>query len=179
MTMKSTGRIAGIILIAIAILICLGSGALFGVQLFSESAATIGGQTLGFILVFIFIVLPLAAVGAYLLWHGKQEEARMSRAQMERTILNMVLTQGKVRLSDIAIELNIPREQAEDLVRDLVGKDLFSGAVNWKDGILYSKEASELKADQRCPNCGAKLELAGKGLVVCPYCGTEIFLHKD
>ena len=179
MTMKSTGRIAGIILISLALLICLGAGALFGVQLFSESTATLGGQTLGFVLVFIFIVLPLAAVGAYLLWHGRQEEARMSRAQMERTILNMVLTQGKVRLSDIAIELNSPREQVEDLVRDLVGKDLFSGAINWQEGILYSQEASQLKAEQRCPNCGAKLELAGKGLVVCPYCGTEIFLHKN
>ncbi len=177
--MKSTGRIAGIILLVIALLICLAASAWLGVALFSESSATVGGQTLGFILVFVFIVLPLAAVGAYLIWHGKQEEARMSRAQMERTILNMVLTQGKVRISDIALELNIPRDQAEDLVRDLVGKDLFSGAVNWKDGILYSKEASELKADQTCPNCGAKLELAGKGLVVCPYCGTEIFLHKD
>ena len=177
--MKSTGRIVGIILIVIAILICLAASSWLGVALFSESTATVGGQTLGFILIFVFIVLPLAAVGGYMLWHGKQEEARMSQAQMERTILNMVLTQGKVRISDIALELNIPREQAEDLVRDLVGKNLFSGAVNWKDGILYSEEASQLKADQKCPNCGAKLELAGKGLVVCPYCGTEIFLHKD
>ncbi len=177
--MKSTGRIVGIILIVSAILICLAASAWLGMALFSESTATVGGQTLGFILIFIFIVLPLAAVGGYLIWHGRQEEARMSKAQMERTILNMVLTQGKVRISDIALELNIPREQAEDLVRDLVGKNLFSGAVNWKDGILYSEEASQLKADQKCPNCGAKLELAGKGLVVCPYCGTEIFLHKD
>ncbi len=177
--MKSTGRIIGIILVAIAILICLAAGALFGVQLFSEASASVGGQVLGFILVFIFIVLPLAAIGGYLLWHGKQEEARMSRAQMERTILNMVLTQGQVRLSDIAIELNIPRGQVEDMVRDLVGKDLFSGAVNWKNGVLFSKEASQLKTDQRCPNCGAKLELVGKGLVICPYCGTEVFLHKD
>jgi DNA-directed RNA polymerase subunit RPC12/RpoP len=60
-----------------------------------------------------------------------------------------------------------------------VGKDLFSGAVNWKNGVLFSKEASQLKTDQRCPNCGAKLELVGKGLVICPYCGTEVFLHKD
>ncbi len=177
--MKSTGRIAGIILLAIAILICLGSGAWFAVALATEPTATVGGQVLGFVLVFIFIILPLAAVGIYLLWHGKQEEARMSRAQQERTILNMVLTQGKVRLSDIALELNLPREQVEDLVRDLVGKNLFSGAVNWKDGILYSEEASQLKADQKCPNCGAPLELAGKGLIVCPYCGTEIFIHKD
>ncbi len=177
--MKSTGRIAGIILIAMAILICLGASAWLGVALFSESSATVGGQTLGFILVFIFIVLPLAAVVGYLLWHGKQEEARMSRAQMERTILNMVLTQGKVRISDVSLELNISREQTEDLIRDLVGKNLFSGAINWKDGILFSEEASQLKTEQRCPNCGAKLELAGKGLIVCPYCGSEVFLHKD
>jgi len=177
--MKSTGRIIGIILVSAALLICVAAGALFGTQLLSESAASVGGQVLGFILVLIFIVLPLAAIGGYLLWHGKQEEARMSRAQMERTILNMVLTQGKVRLSDIAIELNAPRPEVEDMVRDLVGKDLFSGAINWKDGILFSQEASQLKADQRCPNCGAKLELAGRGLVVCPYCGAEVFLHKD
>jgi len=177
--MKSTGRIAGITLVAIAILICLAAGALFGVQLFSESSATVGGQTLGFILVFIFIVLPLAAVGGYLLWRGRQEEARMSRAQQERTILNMVLAQGKVKLNDVAIELNMQRDMVEDLVRDLVGKNLFSGAINWKDGILYSEEASQLKATQTCPNCGGKLELAGKGLIVCPYCGAEIFIHKD
>ena len=177
--MKSTGRIAGIILVALAILICLGSGAWFVTALFSEAAATVGGQVLGFVLVFIFIVLPLAAVGAYLIWHGRQEEAQMSRAQQERTILNMVLTQGKVTLNDISLELNLPRDQVEDLVRDLVGKNLFSGAINWKDGILYSEEASQLKANQKCPNCGAKLELAGKGLIVCPYCGTEIFIHKD
>jgi len=177
--MKSTGRIAGIILTTLAVLICLGSGAWFTTALFSEATATLGGQVLGFVLVFIFIVLPLGAVGTYLIWHGRQEEARMSRAQQERAILNMVLTQGKVTLNDIALELNLPRNQVEDLVRDLVGKNLFSGAVNWKDGILYSEEASQLKADQKCPNCGAKLELAGKGLIVCPYCGTEIFIHKD
>ena len=27
-----------------------------------------------------------------------------------------------------------------------------------------------------CPNCGGKLELAGKGIVTCPYCGVQIFL---
>ena len=177
--MKSTGRIAGIILISLAILICLGSGALFGVQLFSEATASAGGQTLGFILVFVFIVLPLAGVGAYLLWHGRQEEARASRAQMERSILNTVLTQGKVTINDLSINLGAPREQVEFLVRDLVGKNLFSGAVNWKEGILYSEEASQLKASKRCPNCGGQLEFVGKGLIVCPYCGTEVFLHKD
>lgn len=177
--MKSTGHIAGLILIGAAIVILLAAGLLFGVQLFSESTATIGGQLLGFILVFLFVVLPLALIGGYLLWHGRQEESRISRSEQERTLLNMVLAQGKVRLNDVAIELNLPRDDVEDIVRDLVGKKLFSGAINWKDGILYSEEASQLKQDQRCPNCGGKLELAGKGMIVCPYCGAEVFLHKD
>ncbi len=27
-----------------------------------------------------------------------------------------------------------------------------------------------------CPNCGGQLELGGKGIIKCPYCGAEIFL---
>lgn len=30
--------------------------------------------------------------------------------------------------------------------------------------------------DGSCPNCGGVLEPAGKGLVRCRYCGTEIYL---
>jgi DNA-directed RNA polymerase subunit RPC12/RpoP len=26
-----------------------------------------------------------------------------------------------------------------------------------------------------CPKCAGKLEVAGKGLVKCPYCGSEVF----
>jgi DNA-directed RNA polymerase subunit RPC12/RpoP len=52
---------------------------------------------------------------------------------------------------------------------------LFSGYINWDDGVLYSKQASQLKTGT-CPNCGAKLELAGKGVVKCSACGSEVFL---
>lgn len=173
------GRISGIILIVVALLIALAAAILLGVQLKTEANATVGGQLLGFVLVFIFVVLPLAGVGGFLLWRGHGEEAKMAKARAERTILNMVLTQGKVRLDEISLELDKPRDEVEDLVRDLVGKQLFTGAINWKDGILFSKEASQLKADHKCPNCGGQLELAGKGMVVCPYCGSEVFLHLD
>ena len=37
------------------------------------------------------------------------------------------------------------------MVRDLVGKNLFSGAINWQDGVLYSKQASQMKADREVP----------------------------
>ncbi len=88
----------------------------------------------------------------------------------------MVLAQGKVSLSEVALELTMPRDKVEDMVRDLVGKNLFSGAINWNDGVLYSKQASQMKADHKCPNCGGQVELAGKGVIQCPYCSAEVFL---
>ncbi len=175
----NTGRLAGIILIAISILILVASVAVLGTQLFSEESATAGGQMLGLVLIFIFVVIPLGAVGIYLLVRGQAEEKKMNKARQERKLLNMVLTQGKVSFAEAALELGLTRDQVEDLVRDLVGKQLFTGAVNWNDGVLYSKEASQLKADHLCPNCGGELTLAGKGVIECPYCGSEVFLHLD
>ncbi len=171
------GRISGFILLIAAILICSATAVLLGVQLNTESTATIGGQLLGFILIFIFVVIPLAGVGGFLLWRGRGEEAKMAKARAQRTILNMVLAQGKVRLDEVALELNKSREEVEDLVRDLIGKQLFTGAINWQDGLLYSVENSQLRNNPICPNCGGELELAGKGMIICPWCGAEVFLH--
>ena len=33
-----------------------------------------------------------------------------------------------------------------------------------------------MKADHKCPNCAGELELAGKGVIQCPFCGAEVFL---
>jgi len=90
----------------------------------------------------------------------------------------MVLTQGKVTIGELVAELEAPRESVEDMIRSVVGKQLFSGAINWEKGILYSVESQELTGDRKCPNCGGELTFAGKGLVVCPYCGSEVFLTK-
>lgn len=79
-------------------------------------------------------------------------------------------------MSSAAIELNITRDQTKAIIYDLIGKQLFSGYVDWDAGMLYSTDAAKLK-DGTCPKCGGKLELAGKGLVKCPYCGSEVFLN--
>ncbi len=74
--------------------------------------------------------------------------------------------------------MQLPREEIEQMVQDLVGKQLFSGAINWDKGILYSVESQKLTADHKCPNCGGDLVFAGKGLITCPYCGSQVFLTQ-
>jgi len=165
-------------MIAVGLVALLLVTLLLGAQVVTRET-TITGALLGIVIVFLVLTAPLVGVGVYLLSRGRAEEAQYARAKLERDVLNMVLTQGKVSFSEAAIDLNIDREQVESIVRSLVGKNLFSGAVNWKDGILYSEEATELVKTRRCPNCGGELEIAGKGLIKCPWCGAEVFIHRD
>ena len=170
--MPGHGRTIGIILIAIAVVVLLASV----VWLLAEPATGTGGQALGLLLVLLVFVLPLGGGGAYLVAKSRQESAEYTEVAKQKKILNMVLAQGKVTFSEVALELDVPIDQVEDLVRDLVGKNLFSGAINWEDGVLYSKQASQMKADRKCPNCSGELTLAGKGVIKCPFCGSEVFL---
>ena len=158
-------RIIGIVLIIVS----LGIDAWLGAGLASGSRGT--GVALGFVL----FSLPFLAVGIYLLLSSRGEVKAESKSDKERAILNAVMTRGKVGIPDLAIEGNLTRDQVRDYIYDLIGKDLFRGYVNWDKGELVSAEAAQIK-DGTCPNCGGHLELAGKGLVRCPFCGTETYL---
>jgi hypothetical protein len=58
----------------------------------------------------------------------------------------------------------------------LVGLGVFTGYINWDDGVLFSAQASQLRDLTQCKKCGGAVKLVGKGVVKCPYCGTEYFL---
>lgn len=172
--MTGSGKTIGIIMIVAGIAIGLVAALFFGSG-FTSGRATTSAMILGFGLVFVVVVLPLVGVGGFILIKGRQEAAAFAEVEKEKRVLNMVLTQGQVRVAEVALELNATRDQVKGWVYDLVGKGLFTGYINWDEGILYSKQASELGTN-KCPNCGGELELAGKGVVGCPYCGTEVFL---
>jgi hypothetical protein len=146
-----------------------------GVAVWLASGLASGRSASGVALGFVLFSLPFLAVGLYLLLQSKGEIAQQSRADKERSILNAVTTRGRVGLADLAIENDASREEVRSYVYDLIGKDLFRGYVNWEKGELVSAEAAQIKEDS-CPSCGGKVELAGKGLVRCPYCGTETYL---
>lgn len=168
------GRSIGGILIGVsAILLIAFAGWLIAV--FSEGDITRGGLILGIFLA-LAVIAPIMGIGFYLIRKGASESTQYETVQKQKKLLNIVLTQGKVTIPALMVELELPRNEVEDLIRDLVGKKLFSGAVHWEKGILYSAESTSLLEDRTCPNCGGQLTFAGKGLVVCPYCGSEVFL---
>lgn len=174
--MIGSGRTIGLSLIAAGGTLLL----LFIVwMLTSLNAAemTSSGFTLGVVLA-AAIAAPIVGIGLYMFRKGTAESTQFADVQQQKKILNMVLAQGKVTIAELIIELQLPRDSIEDMIRDLVGKKLFSGAINWDKGVLYSKESQLLVKDQKCPNCGGELTFAGKGIIVCPYCGSEIFLTQ-
>ncbi len=174
--MAASGRVVGILL--------LGAGVVIGVLLVAwlglgiqEGTLEGSGAVLGLILGFGFVVLPLIGGGVYFLLRGRAEARELAEVQEQRRLLDIVSTRGQVPISDLVLELKSTREAVQNDLYQLVGRGLFSGYVDWRKGVLYSVEASQLQGRRNCPNCGGELELAGKGLVKCPYCGAEIFLQ--
>ncbi len=165
------GRVVGAIMAVVGLLLLLVGGAWLLL-----STTTPAAKVLGFFLLAV-IILPFLGVGIYLLFRGQAEVKDYAEVQKQRMVLNMVETRGKVRIADIALEINGTRDQVQKYIYDLVGKGLFTGYVNWNEGVLLAQQASELSERKTCPNCGGALELAGKGVVTCPYCGSEIFLR--
>jgi len=121
------------------------------------------------------LALPLAGIGIFLLVKGRQESAEFAAVEKQRAMLNMVQTQGRVKVADMALQLHMTRDAVQANLYDLVGKGLFTGYVNWNDGVLVSRTAGDMKSTQ-CPNCGGEREVVGQGVVKCPYCGSELFV---
>lgn len=168
------GRTIGLILIAVAVIGCLLVAVVMYVPSL-EGTRSFGAATLGFGLFGVLLLIPLGA-GVFLIWQGGREAVRTAQADKQRKLLNMVQTRGQIAVSDMAIEMDVSRDDIQNMLYDLVGKGLFSGYVNWSEGMLYSRQASQLRGRNTCEVCNGQVELAGKGVIRCPFCGTEYFL---
>ncbi|MCC6674133.1 MAG: hypothetical protein IT339_02985 [Thermomicrobiales bacterium] len=173
--MRSSGKMIGLAMIAAGIILGVAGGAWL-ISGMNENKLEQSGAVFGLILLLGVIVLPLVGGGVFFTRKGAMEEQQLSKINEQRRLLDIVSTRGQVSIADLVLELKSSRDDVERNLNELVGRGLFSGYVDWNRGMLYSVDASKLQGAQYCPNCGGKLELAGKGVVTCPYCGAQIFL---
>lgn len=172
--MASSGRVVGLLMLGAGSVVGLGIW-LWLISGMREDRLEASGAIFGFILS-LFLVVPLVGGGIYFIIKGSAEAKELARVREQRRLLDIVTTRGQVSIPDLVLELNSTRDKVQRDLNELVGRGLFSGYVDWNKGMLYSVEASKLQGQQTCPNCGGNLQLAGKGLIKCPYCGAEIFL---
>ena len=172
--MKSSNPLGWILIAGAVVLALVGIGWLV-VSMGGGGLGT-GGAVLGVLLLAV-PVLVLGGAGVFLLTRGKQEAVADSERVELRRILDMVESRGQIPVTDLVLELKSTREKVQQEIHALVGMGVFSGYINWDDGVLYSAQASSLRTLDRCKKCGGELKLAGKGVVKCPYCGTEYFLN--
>lgn len=173
--MHSRGKTVGLILTVagVVLAVALGLWLYFG---FQEGQLEASGAAFGGALFAGVLILPMVGAGLFIFKKGSDEERDLARVREQRKLLDMVKTRGQVAVSDLVLELNANTDKVRNDIYDLVGRGLFSGYVDWDKGVLYSVDASALSGQSNCPNCGGQLELAGKGVIKCPYCGSEIFL---
>lgn len=172
--MIGSGRIIGVILVVFGVAAAVIGGLWLMSGATTERVST-PGAILGMGLLVLFVALPLIAAGTYFWIKGGTEARESAQLDKERKILSAVTARGQVRLADLALEMDMSRSQLKDAVYDLVGKELFVGYIDWKEGVLYAREVAQMNTG-KCPNCGAPRSLAGKGIVKCDYCGAELFL---
>lgn len=170
----SSGRLSGILLIMGGAAIGL-IGTVWLISQVADRRMQSGGALIGAFALAV-IVLPLAGIGVGLLARSRREAIEDQEAGELRKILDMVKSKGQVPISELVIDLGSTRKEVQDQIHALVGMGLFSGYINWDEGTLYSAEAASLRELERCKHCGGEVSFAGKGVLVCRYCGTEYFL---
>ncbi len=173
------GRTVGIVLVIAGLVIC-GIVTLFlglGVAGSGPTRLSLAGAVLGIALFGVVPLLILGGVGVFLFAKGGQEAVEMADVQKKERLLGMIQSAGKVSLGNAAIEMKMTQQQVKDAIFELVNQGLFSGYINWQEGIFYSKDLAQVQTT-KCPNCGGQREAVGKGLVKCPYCGVELFLPQ-
>lgn len=157
-------------LIWLGIMIAFVFAALQGGKLAGPAPAILGVGFFGLVPALLFWI-----IGVVLWRQQRQEEHKEHEIRLREEILQRVMTRGRVKFEQLAQELHASPQKIEESIYDIVGLKLFTGYVNWPGREIIAMEAEQISGN-KCPNCGGTIELAGKSMARCAYCGSQIFL---
>lgn len=98
-------------------------------------------------------------------------------AGKEAALQEITHRQGRAAIYDVARRLGLSEARLREVLIGALGHGRFSGYVDWRRGIVFSADAERLREGRACPDCGGPMDLGGRGVIVCPYCGTEVLLQ--
>jgi hypothetical protein len=97
-------------------------------------------------------------------------------AAQEEALVRWVYERGRMAIYDLARQLGMSEARLRELLYAALSHGRFAGYVDWRRGIVFSIDARRLREGRVCPNCGGAMDLAGSGVIACPYCETEVLL---
>ncbi len=98
-------------------------------------------------------------------------------AAKEAALLELTHRHGRASIYDVARQLGLSEARLREVLVAALGHGRFAGYVDWRRGIVFSADAARLREGRACPNCGGPMDLGGRGVIACPYCGTEVLLQ--
>jgi hypothetical protein len=164
-----------LVLIAVGWLVAVGGFVLAG---YRAGRIDVAAAALGLGIFAFFPALVALVVGGVVWAWGRRVDRELQDLTLERLLLERLEARGQLSLPELAAELRVSPEALREAVYRAAAKNLLTGYVNWQEQKLYSAEVGRLGEHPTCPNCGGQLELAGKGVLRCPYCGSEVFLPR-
>lgn len=166
-------RILGVVLTVLGLLGALMIGLLLATGVMAGQA-TLESALSTAILAFVPI-MGSVLLGTYLFGRPTPEAEPYQFMAEQRSLLDMLKREGRVSISAAAAELKVTRDEMREIVIQLVSLNVFSGYVNWEQGIIVLTESARLRSSGHCQECEKLLDFSADR-VVCDYCATEYFL---
>ncbi len=135
--MTSSGRTAGVILIAVGLVIFVVAVAFIGSGMASGAVGT-SGAILGITLFGVLPLLLFGGVGAFVMNRGRAEERELAEVRKKERLLGLIQAQGQASLNTIIVETKMTRDEVKQAIYELVNQGLFAGYINWDTLTFYS-----------------------------------------
>lgn len=168
----NTGQKQGMFIIALGFILTVIAGvvlAFLANEILDTTSLMVAAS-----IVFLLIA-PILGFGIYHYAKSSQRESEILADEMEkpRQLLDILKAKGQTDIETLSHDLACSPDEIKAMVDDLTQLELFSGIVNWNEGIIAIVESNVLNLMETCKNCSNPITMKEQGVTICAYCATE------